>query len=151
MQGRRSAQRALLAAVVSAGVLGGCSNMSGTLAQRVQQWAAAAPFGADDSTIQLDLTELAAGLRLHELKALRTECQGFSVDVSALYATLPTPDRTATDDLNTALVTWTNAAAACYSSSSFTSRPFATYRRELAQGSRAYAVAKKRLASFGVR
>jgi hypothetical protein len=148
----RAGALALAALALAAGALAGCAtSYAGDSPKQVQQWAAAAPYDADNAQIQSDLGDLANGLAEHQLQPLKTACEAFSIDVDTLYTTLPTPDTTVTDELNAALSTWGRAAEDCYGAPSFSSARFAKYRAELKSARAEYAKAQRRLRTFGVK
>lgn len=130
------------------GVLQACSNMSGSTAAQVGEWASGAGYSNDVTQLNSDLQSLAAGKQVRDLKALHTACAGFGVDAASLQGELPTPDTMLTDEINGAMTSFYNASLACYRSSSFGSRLFSTYEHDLASGVRQYDLARKRFSDF---
>jgi hypothetical protein len=130
---------AVLGALAAALLLAGCSG--GTVAQ----WASATGAGANDYQLVSDAQHLRAGIRLHELRAVRTACEAFSADASTADGELPTPDHTLTDELNTAYEDDYVAGDDCWNSSSFTSAKFHRFEQLLAAGSAELARAEKLL------
>jgi hypothetical protein len=137
---------------VLAGLVGaGCSNLSGSPAQQMAEWASSASYHVDDAQIESDFPNLAAGVAEHKLLSLRTECEGFGADVETLYGELPTPDHSITDALGAALSTMYQGAEACFRAGSFTSADFARFERDLKSGRAGYEAVRRRLSALGVR
>jgi hypothetical protein len=141
---------ALLAASLAI-VLGACSNMSGDLRHEMQQWAQGADYATSNAQLQEDFTNLAAGVRLQDLKGLRTECAGFGVDAETLDGQLPTPSESVTNDLDKALQLFYNASVSCYAMNAFSSARFHQYEQLLAKGKVEYKRAQSELLADGVR
>lgn len=143
--------RALLLIVVALGLLlSGCSSNRASMASRVRSWASGASYGSDNSVLQSDLSHMATGRKERDLVGLHTVCEAFSADADTLYAELPTPDETLTNEFNTALVNFGKAAESCYAASSFHSKQYRVYLSELDAGRAAYTRAIKLLARFDV-
>ena len=132
-------------------VLAGCSSTSGTPRQQVQQWANQFGYDSLNAQIQDDLSFINKAVSQHRLSALQTNCNGFPGDVEPLYESLPTPNTALTNELGNASESWFNAAADCVAAKSFSSRDYRQYAKAMSSAARQYAVAKKRLATFGVR
>jgi hypothetical protein len=127
-----------------------CSNGPTTMSGKLQSWATNATYSADVTLISQDLTGLRNGLKERQFLALRTECEGFGVDVEALYGELPTPDLTITNELGASLSNYYTAAEDCYYSSSLTSAKFKTYERLMTSSGKVYQRALAQLAAYGV-
>ena len=127
-----------------------CESGPTTLRGQLQAWANNATYSADVSQINEDLTALQNGLREHKLLALRTECEGFSVDVETLYGELPTPDQTITYELGYALPGYYSAARDCFDSPSFTSTQFRSYEELMKKWGVTYKKALSQLRAYGV-
>jgi hypothetical protein len=149
---RRGLERALVAVVLAALTFGAaaCGGGPTTLSGQLKSWAATATYSADAAQISEDLTALNNGLRERKFLALRTECEGFGVDVETLYGELPTPDLTITNELGSSLSNYYSAAEDCFYSSSFTSANFKKYERLLVSSGKTYRRAVGQLAAFGV-
>ncbi len=118
----------------------------------MQSWATQQNYVSADSQIRSDLAGIDAGIRLRDLSGLRTDCVGFSADIDQVYATLPTPDATVTNQLNTAFTKyWGPGTRLCYGAESFSSAKMVTFERYLRLGRAIYAEAESRIASYGVR
>ena len=107
--------------------------------------------GGTVSILDEDLSGIAAGIRLHELKALHTVCAALATDASNGYSQLPTPDQHLTDLLNTAYTTLGNAAVQCAEAGSFSSPHLGRAKTELETGRRALDAAVTRVHRLGVR
>jgi hypothetical protein len=149
---KRAIPRALVAVTLAAVVLGAaaCSGGPTTLSGQLKAWALNATYSADVAQISEDLTALRNGLQERKFLALRTECEGFGVDVEALYGELPTPDLAITNELGASLSSYYTAAEDCYYSSSFTSAKFKTYERLMTSSTKTYKKAVAQLAAYGV-
>jgi hypothetical protein len=149
---RLGVERVLVAIALGAVVLGAaaCSSGPTTLSGQLKAWAANATYSADVVQIREDLTGLNNGFRERKFLALRTECEGFGVDVEALYGELPTPDLTITNELGASLSNYYSAAEDCYYSSSFTSTSFKKYQRLMVSSTKTYQRALGQLAALGV-
>lgn len=142
----------VLVVCVCAVVLSGCSNRPASIRSKMQSWATQQDFVNADATIRSDLTGIDAGIRLRDLSGLRTDCVGLSADSDQIYATLPTPDATVTNELNVVFTKyWGPGTQLCYGAKSFSSAKMATFERFLGLGRVIYAKAESRIASYGVR
>jgi hypothetical protein len=124
--------------------------MSGPLAQQVREWANGASYTSDISTVNGDLSDISNGIRLHDLKGVRTTCAAFGVDSATIQGELPTPDVTITNEINDATSDFYNASLSCYRATSFTDRDFKAYLSQVAKGKRVLADVTKLLKVDGV-
>ena len=129
----------------------GCSNLHGSHAQRVGEWASSANYASNAAQITSDLGFISRATAAHNLRALRTDCGGLGDDVETIYESLPTPDATLSNDLAEASAQLASSASACFAASSFNSADYRSSRRELAAGTAAFDAANKRLRQLGVR
>jgi hypothetical protein len=137
--------------VILGGVFAGCATTTGTPRQQMSEWANDASYDADNSQILTDITQIHLAMHIRNLLDLRTDCDGFGADVQTLYGELPTPDQTATNELNTSLENdLENFSLSCYELSSMSGPKYTKVVAELNRGVAAYATARKRIASFGV-
>ena len=137
---RRGVSSALVAVTFGAVMLvaAACTNGPTTLAGQMKSWASNATYSADVAQISEDLIGLRNGLKEHKFLQTRTECEGFGVDVEALYGELPTPDLTITNELGASLLSYYSASEDCFYSSSFTSAKFKIYERLSSSAGRTY-------------
>jgi len=141
---------AAIAALLAVALLAGCSPYSGTMAQKVRQWASQNSFVANHDLLVTDINSVFKAVKLGTAKDVRTICGGTASDVGTAYVTLPTPNQALTNALNAADQTFVNAATSCSGISSLASP---TMTRDLAgfqAGVADLRWAQRLLASFGV-
>lgn len=131
--------------------LASCSSVSGTPSQKVSQWTTEVSLSSVDAQINTDLSFLKSADRSKNLRDIQTDCEGFPGDVEQLYETLPSPDTTLTNELNNATQSWFSAAHYCADAHTVNDVSYRRYISALSAGNSAYALAKKRLSSFGVK
>jgi hypothetical protein len=138
-----------IAAATLAVLLASCAGYSGSRAHQVTQWAQGASLQSNDGLVAADVRGIASGIRLRELAATHTECDGLATDAATAYGELPTPDQKLTNDLNDAYLDYEHAAQDCSSARSFASTGFTRYRSEVATANAALAAAKHRMSVLG--
>jgi hypothetical protein len=147
---RRRFLAALLALALAAIVLAGCSDYSGTPAQRVQAWVSQNSFVSDNDIVVGDIMKLNEAQTKGTPKIVRTICSGLAYDVGTTYTTLPTPDQALTNALNDADQILFSAANSCAEVSSLTSPTMAADRAKVRQGVLDLLKVKGILRSLGV-
>lgn len=146
---RRLARRALfLAALVLVALLAAACASTADTPAGLRSWASSASYASNDSLLRTDLREITTGIRLGQLKATRTACDGLGYDASNAIGELPSPDHELTNELNDAYSTLVNAAQSCSTADSFSSRGFARYRSGAARGLGQLDTADRRLRSL---
>jgi hypothetical protein len=132
-------------------VLSACNNTKNSMRDRMQSWANDQSYVSAESIVKADLAGIAAGIRLHDLRGVRTDCVGFSTDIDQIYGGLPAPDRTVTNELNVAITEfWGPGSESCYAAKSFANAKFITFRHDLRLGEAVYAEAQSRIHSYGI-
>ncbi len=132
-------------------VLSACSHTPTSMRTRVQQWATDQSYGEAEANVTEDLAGIATGIRLGDLRGVRTDCIGFNTDIDQIYSSLPAPDGSVTNDLNLAITKyWAVGAQDCYDSKSFDSAKFKGFQRDLKSGKAIYDRAESILHGYGV-
>lgn len=103
-----------VAAVVLAVAATGCSNLSGSAADRMAQWSKSSGASAVVSTLDGDARGVSAAIESGVAANVRTACGALSLHVRQFLSELPTPDPKVTADYDAAYQHLGAAANECY-------------------------------------
>ena len=103
----------LVAVLLTAVGLAGCTSYTGSKANQVRQWASLSSVSANDTLVAQDIAAIKRSVRAKELKDVTSNCSGLVFDTGTSYGNLPAPDNTLTNELNVAYEDFVSAGSSC--------------------------------------
>jgi hypothetical protein len=142
---------ALLAVVLFAASVSGCSIYSGNSTQKVREWVMKSAFIADINTVLSDVSRIHRAMETGTPKELRTICSGLADDVGTTYESLPAPSAKLTTAINVPVQVMFAASNSCSVASSVDSTRTEHAFSQLERAESELKHVQSLLATFGVR